>query len=911
MPLMRFVVLFSFAALSIARAATCSDFDISANGKSMNAKGNSSVSYSIMIGEALEFTVSPKGDIILWTLSGLIVGDEQSYPPPISVAATGNKAQTMVLRVKNCGIEKTINLNLQVRPYLVTFDPNGGTPTPTPQKVEPGRIATKPTPDPTKTGYSFNRWEMPVGNPYNFSAPVTDSITLKAAWTPNTYTVTYDAQSGTVSPVNKSVTYDAPVGTLPIPTRTGYDFSGWYSAASGGTQYTETTVYKTPNNATLFARWIPKKYTIIFNVDSPDGKVSPPDKSVTYDEKVGTLPVPTRPAHEFKGWFSAPGGSGDKYEATTVYKIPSPTTIYADWEFIKGTTPKVEMLTFTIPSGLVYSGTEITSLPTASQKAGTYGKLGPITILYDGVATKPKNAGTYAISAFIAQDVSGDYASATVLLGSMTIARVPATLTILSATVKSKDYDAKTTAEIDGDVDFRINPLYGSDKYSSSDYSVIANFTSPDVGTEIPVNITISWLPNGPISKNYDIKSSPLTYSAKADIFKATGELRITDPLFDKEPPFYEYTKAGNYAERNPPHAVWRSPFIPDSVKVTFEYKKDGDSDVAYTSLPPNRLGPWVVKASLPGTSNYTSATDTKTFEVIRGNAYKVGHTIEFLIDRIAMDTALSDTSLRSAMSDTLLRCTVADSSCGIRSYYVADSCGIEKATIKITISNGERDIVINLEDDPHYYMNQNCKPDEYSDEDGNCHYYLDGNGWVHREIPFKFDKKPGLYSLIYTLRSASSEYIYQEIDTLLIETPIPFDEKIARTKWNNIIFINNNDSINGGYKFKDFKWFKNGKEVSASQFYSAGPKSTDILNLNDIYKATMHTEEGIRISTCKGSTNELNKTASLPVTEKPAVTKQVLGINGKTTKPEQKVYDIYGVQRKETPAGVYIIKDK
>jgi len=903
MSLLRFVMLFCFAALSIARAATCSDFQILANGKTINApSGNSSVNYSIMIGENLEFTVSPIGNPS-WNRLGVNITEVPSYSPPISLTATGNNAQTMVIIVKNCGVEKTINLNLQVRPYLVTFDPNGGSPTPDPQKVEPGKIATKPTTDPTKTGYSFNRWEMPLGTPYNFSTPVTDSITLKAAWTPNAYTITFDAQSGVVSPLSKSVTYDAPVGTLPTPARTGYDFSGWYSAASGGTQYTETTVYKIPNNATLYARWTAKKYIITFNIDSPDGKVSPADKSVTYDAAVGTLPKPTRPAHEFKGWFFAPKGVGEEYTAATVYQIPGPTTIYAKWEFIKGTKPTVDMLTFTIPGGLVYDGAKITSLPTAIQKGGTYGKLGPITILYNGDTTKPKDAGTYAISAFIAQDASKDYDSATVLLGSMTIARVPATLSILSATVKSKDYDAKTTAEIDGDVVFSINPHYQGDTYSSSDYTVSADFISPNVGTNIPVNITISWLPNGPMSKNYDIKSSPLSYSAKADIFKATGKLSITDPLFDKEPPFYEYTEAGNYANRPIPIEVEKSPFIPDTVKITFEYKRDGESDVAYTTKTPNRLGLWVIKASLPETDNYTGATDTKTFRVVRGSAYRVYHEIEFSSGNIAIDTALSD---------TLLRCSVAaDTTCGIRSYYVADSCGIENTTITITII-GERDIVINLDKDPHYYMNQNCPPDHYSDESGICRHSLDDNGFVHRKIPFKFDKKPGLYSLIYNLRSASSEYVYEEIDTLLIETPIPFDKKIARTKWNNIIFINNKDSSNGDYKFKDFKWFKNDKEVSASQFYSAGPKSTDILNLNDIYKATMHTEEGIRISTCKGSLKDIKEEeTSLPVAAKPVVTKQVLGINGKTAKPEQKVYDIYGVQRKETPAGVYIIKDK
>jgi len=870
MSLLRFIVLFSFAALSIARAAACSDFQILANGKTINApSGNSSVNYSIMIGENLEFTVSPVGNPS-WIRLGIPLTEVPSYSPPISLTATGNKAQTMVIIVKNCGVEKTINLDLQVRPYTVTFDPNGGSPTPTPQKIMPGNYATEPT-APTKAGYSLNRWETSAGTPYSFpTTPVMDSITLKATWTPRDYTITFDAQGGVVGTTSKSVTYDATVGILPIPAKTGYEFSGWYSAASGGTQYTETTVYKIPNNATFFARWTPKQYTLIFYINSSDENVNPPDKSVKYGEPVGTLPKPTKPAHEFKGWFSAPSG-GVEYTAATIYQTDGSTTLYAKWEFIKHTKPKVEMLTFTIPGGLVYDGAPITSLPTARQKTGTYGTLGAITILYDGKSTPPKDAGVYAISAFIDKDVSEDYDSATVLLGSMTIARVSATLSILSATVNSKPYDAKTTAEIVGDVIFRISPLYGSDKYSSSDYSVSADFISPNVGTGIPVKIKISWLPNGPLSKNYDIKSPPLDYATTADITRATGELRIIDSLFDYEPPLYEYTEAGNY----PSPKVKKSDFIPDTVKITFEYKRLTQSDAFYSVLPPNGWGDWVIRATLPPTTNYTGAVDEKGFRVIRCDPTKcdakpVRHKIEFpkdMEDYFIKDSAFSDKS---------------------RAYYVADSCEIKSTTITITII--EPGIVLKLEDD-----SQRKSP------------LPDNNGFDYYEIPFNFDKLPGLYTLIYTLRSTDNIYVYEEIDTLQIETPIPFDKKIAQTKWNNIIFINNNDSTNGGYKFIDFKWFKNDSAVSNLQFYSAGPKSKDILNPSDIYKATMHTKDGIRISTCKGSP----EIKTPPPAGKPVVAKQMLGINGKTAKPEQKVYDIYGVQRKDTPAGVYIVKDK
>ena len=41
------------------------------------------------------------------------------------------------------------------------------------------------------------------------------------------YTVTFDALNGSVSPGSKPVTYGHTYGTLPEPERTGYVFRGW------------------------------------------------------------------------------------------------------------------------------------------------------------------------------------------------------------------------------------------------------------------------------------------------------------------------------------------------------------------------------------------------------------------------------------------------------------------------------------------------------------------------------------------------------------------------------------------------------------------------------------------------------------------------------------------------------------
>lgn len=67
------------------------------------------------------------------------------------------------------------------------------------------------------------------------------------------YTITFDARGGEVSPAEITVTYGQPVGTLPVPTREGFDFIGWFD--ENGTRYTDETVYLVDGNITLNARW--------------------------------------------------------------------------------------------------------------------------------------------------------------------------------------------------------------------------------------------------------------------------------------------------------------------------------------------------------------------------------------------------------------------------------------------------------------------------------------------------------------------------------------------------------------------------------------------------------------------------------------------------------------------------------
>jgi len=76
------------------------------------------------------------------------------------------------------------------------------------------------------------------------------------------YTINFDAQSGTVNPTSKEVTYYSTVGSLPTPTRDGYSFLNWNTAANGsGTTYTSSSNYLLSTNLTVYAIYGPSSST--------------------------------------------------------------------------------------------------------------------------------------------------------------------------------------------------------------------------------------------------------------------------------------------------------------------------------------------------------------------------------------------------------------------------------------------------------------------------------------------------------------------------------------------------------------------------------------------------------------------------------------------------------------------------
>lgn len=97
---------------------------------------------------------------------------------------------------------------------------------------------------------------IPVGTTYAAGTSLETILRalLAPAVTPQpTYTITFNANGGTVTPTSGTTGTDGKLASLPTPTHATDTFKGWFTAATGGTAVTTNTVFT--SNDTIFAQW--------------------------------------------------------------------------------------------------------------------------------------------------------------------------------------------------------------------------------------------------------------------------------------------------------------------------------------------------------------------------------------------------------------------------------------------------------------------------------------------------------------------------------------------------------------------------------------------------------------------------------------------------------------------------------
>lgn len=123
----------------------------------------------------------------------------------------------------------------------------------------------------------------------------------------------------------KNTYYGATISGLTDPFKLGYDFSGWYDNVNyTGTAYANSGLWDTTEDMTVYAKWTPKKFYIIFDGTGSEGLA---DKEVTYDAPIGPLPVIEQDGYEFAGWKNS---RGEYYTEDTIWKDLYNVTLTSD-----------------------------------------------------------------------------------------------------------------------------------------------------------------------------------------------------------------------------------------------------------------------------------------------------------------------------------------------------------------------------------------------------------------------------------------------------------------------------------------------------------------------------------------------------------------------------------------------------
>lgn len=198
--------------------------------------------------------------------------------------------------------------------FIITFDANGGEFKPnsfingsntpelkpcygTQDYCEWGALAEASRPGYTLTGYFdsktggnpiyYKTGECEYGSPYwdTFGQWQYDNnVTAYAQWTPNEYSVTYDANGGRIidgsntnlSTYTVGVIYDSLYEELPKVERSGYEFLGWFDAENGGNKIDENSLVKIADDHTIYAQWkllsVPDSPCFIYSEENGEKK---------------------------------------------------------------------------------------------------------------------------------------------------------------------------------------------------------------------------------------------------------------------------------------------------------------------------------------------------------------------------------------------------------------------------------------------------------------------------------------------------------------------------------------------------------------------------------------------------------------------------------------------------------------
>ena len=185
--------------------------------------------------------------------------------------------------------------------------------------------------------------ELRIHFEYNYATTLVEVYRFTLTVIDPAKTVNFlDTDGSTLAASQQAVTM-----TLPSANKSGYQFDGWYTSASGGTRVGGAgDSYSPSSNITLYAHWTEIKSNFFANLyfDANGGTGAPTTLSdyiyaaAASGSKTFTIPstVPTKDYHNFLGWNTNKNASTATYSPGQSISVAygSDVTLYAVWSVI-------------------------------------------------------------------------------------------------------------------------------------------------------------------------------------------------------------------------------------------------------------------------------------------------------------------------------------------------------------------------------------------------------------------------------------------------------------------------------------------------------------------------------------------------------------------------------------------------
>lgn len=183
---------------------------------------------------------------------------------------------------------------------------------------------------PTRVHYTFGGWFEDGKLVETIDALRLCDIKLVAEWIADKYTIAYNLNGGECNDaLVTEYTVESADIALPILTKKGYAFCGWYDNAAFDDKSLNNIPSGSYGNINLYAKFGVVEYTISYDLQGGVNSIFNPTKYTIEDQNI-VLSAPSRECYTFDGWFE----NGTKVESVEVVRCEN-VNLAAKWTAIE------------------------------------------------------------------------------------------------------------------------------------------------------------------------------------------------------------------------------------------------------------------------------------------------------------------------------------------------------------------------------------------------------------------------------------------------------------------------------------------------------------------------------------------------------------------------------------------------